>query len=294
MCGPRLKALFDAGRLQPPSQAPGTDEPISRRRLLQMGAVTGVGASVLAATGSSAAAAGRPAARGRRGVVDLTYRLTTDFPTFFGDDAGGARSTLNDFATDGFYIQQWQFQEQWGTHVDAPGHFGPDAWKVDQIPARNLVAPLAVVDISARAAVDANATVEVDDLIAYERGRGRIPDRAFVAMNSGWAAKRDLGNDVYRGGAGFPDLNFPGFGLDAAQWLIEKRDVVGIGVDTLSLDPGNSADFAVHFGFLPTNRYGVENLANLDEVPARGATVIVGAVPWQDGSGGPGRVLALT
>lgn len=240
--------------------------------------------------------AGPAAAAGRgtsRRVYDLTYRLTTDFPTFFGDDAGGSRSTLNSFENDGFYIQQWEFQEQWGTHLDAPGHFGPEAWLVDQIPVDNLVAPLAVVDISAKANENANATVDVQDLVAYERGNGRIPQGAFVAMNSGWSAKRASGNDAYRGGAGFPDLNFPGFSLDAAMWLAEKRDVVGIGVDTLSLDPGNSQDFAVHFGFLPTNRYGVENLAGLDADPSKGATVIVGAVPWQDGSGGPGRVIAI-
>ncbi len=266
-----------------------TGPPVSRRQALRLGAGAAVASAAIAAGGRSAAAH-----RGARRVHDLTYRLTTDFPTFFGDDAGGSRSTLFDYATDGFYIQEWNFQEQWGTHLDAPGHFGANAWKVDEVPADRLVAPLAVVDISTKAASDPNATVEVDDLVAYERRNGRIPRGAFVAMNSGWGAKRDLGNDAYRGGVGFPDLNFPGFGIDAAMWLAEKRDVVGIGVDTLSLDPGNSGDFAVHFGFLPTNRYGVENLANLDAALARGATVVVGAVPWQDGSGGPSRVIAIS
>jgi len=256
-----------------------------------MGAAAAVGGAVLAAGISPAAASSSRRRRPR--VYDLTYRLTTDFPTFFGDDAGGSKSTLYDYATDGFYIQTWNFQEQWGTHMDAPGHFGPGAWKVDEIPAGNLVAPLAVLDISAKAAADPNATVEVDDLIAYERRHGRIPDGAFVAMNSGWEAKRADGNDAYRGGVGYPDLNFPGFGIEAATWLADRRDIVGIGVDTLSLDPGNSADFAVHYGFLPTNRYGVENLAGLGSVPPRGTTVVVGTAPWQDGSGGPSRVLAL-
>lgn len=76
------------------------------------------------------------------------------------------------------------------------------------------------------------------------------------------------------------------------MWLAERRDVAGIGVDTLSLDPGNSADFAVHFGFLATDRYGVENLANLSRVPATGATAFVGPVPWEEGSGSPCRVIA--
>ncbi len=283
MCGPRIKAELERRGVTAP--------PVSRRRMLQIGASAALGGAMAA---SSAASVGASSARRRRPRVhDLTYRLTTDFPTFFGDDAGGSRSTLFDFASDGFYIQQWSFQEQWGTHLDAPGHFGPNAWKVDEVPAENFVAPLVVVDIKDKVAADPNVTVDVDDLRRYERRHGRIPQRAFVAMNSGWAAKRALGNDAYRGGAGFPDLNFPGFSLDAAMWLADERDIVGIGVDTLSLDPGNSSSFAVHFGFLPTNRYGVENLAGLDEVPARGATVIVGAVPWQDGSGGPSRVLAI-
>ncbi|MDH3294648.1 MAG: cyclase family protein [Acidimicrobiia bacterium] len=282
MCGPRIKAQLSQAGVEAPT--------VNRRHLLKAGAAAAVGGVALMAgsTPVSAASNGR-----HRRVHDLTYRLTTDFPTFFGDDAGGARSTLFDYGTDGFYIQQWNFQEQWGTHMDAPGHFGPEAWKVDQIPVEHLVAPLAVVNIAAKAMGEPNATVEVDDLVAYERRHGRIPRGAFVAMNSGWEAKRAGGNDAYRGGVGFPDLNFPGFGIEAAMWLAEQRNVVGIGVDTLSLDPGNSADFAVHFGFLPTNRYGIENLARLDQVPARGATVIVGAVPWQDGSGGPSRVLAI-
>ncbi len=283
MCGPRIKAFLEAEKAGIPS--------ISRRQALKVGAAAAAGGVALAAGAAPASAAtGR---RNRFRVHDLTYRLTTDFPTFFGDDAGGSRSTDFDYQSDGFYIQSWNFQEQWGTHMDAPGHFGPNAWKVDEIPAENLVAPLAVLDISAKAAADSNATVEIDDVIAYERRHGRIPNGAFVAMNSGWEAKRANGNDAYRGGVGFPDLNFPGFGLEAAMWLADHRDVVGIGVDTLSLDPGNSGDFAVHFGFLPTNRYGVENLAGLGSVPARGTTVVVGTAPWQDGSGGPSRVLAL-
>ncbi len=283
MCGPRMKALLEQGVAGTPS--------VNRRQALKLGAAAAVGGAALAAGASPAAASSWR--RNRPRVHDLTYRLTTDFPTFFGDDAGGSRSTLFDYSPDGFYIQSWSFQEQWGTHMDAPGHFGPSAWKVDRIPAENLVAPLAVLDITAKAADDPNATVEVDDVIAYERRHGRIPGGAFVAMNSGWEAKRADGNNAYRGGIGFPDLNFPGFGIEAAIWLADHRDVVGIGVDTLSLDPGNSADFAVHFGFLPTNRYGVENLAGLGSVPPRGTTVVVGVAPWQDGSGGPSRVLAL-
>ena len=112
-----------------------------------------------------------------------------------------------------------------------------------------------------------------------------------MAMNSGWDQKVDDG-DAFRGGTGFPDLNFPGFGIEAIEWLLGERDISGIAVDTMSLDPGNSTDFPVHINFLGTGRWGLENLANLSQIPPRGATVFVGVIPWEEGSGGPCRVIA--
>jgi len=260
---------------------------LSRRSFFKAGATVAGGAAIAIAGPLGSGKAAAP------GVVDLTHRLINAFPTFGGDDASASDVVVSNFDTDGFYQLQWTIVEHTGTHMDAPGHFGDGAMLVDEIPASHLVAPLAVVDIKQKASHDPNATVDPEDLVAYERRHGRIPDGAFVAMNSGWASLVDDG-DVFRGGTGFPDLNFPGFSGDATDWLIARRNVVGIGVDTLSIDPGNSADFAVHFGFLPTNRYGIENLANLDSVPPRGTRVVVGAIPWEDGSGGPCRVLALT
>jgi kynurenine formamidase len=110
-------------------------------------------------------------------------------------------------------------------------------------------------------------------------------------MNSGWDQKVADG-DAFRGGTGFPDLNFPGFGPDAIDWLLNYRDISSIGVDTMSLDPGNSATFDVHVNFLGTGRFGLENLANLGHIPPSGATVFIGVIPWEEGSGGPCRVIA--
>jgi kynurenine formamidase len=131
--------------------------------------------------------------------------------------------------------------------------------------------------------------VEAADIEAWISANGAIPAGACVAMHSGWAAK--LGSPSFRNtpeGA----FAFPGFATSATDMLLEMG-VAAIAVDTLSLDPGNSADFAVHYSWLPAGRYGIENVANLDQVPATGATVFVGAPKHAGGTGGPARVLAV-
>jgi kynurenine formamidase len=260
---------------------------VRRRTLLRAGAAVAGGAAIVAA-GSATPAAAFPK-RARR-TADLTHRLVRTFPSFFGPQVV-FDEVVNDFSTSGFFSKRWTLEEHIGTHIDTPGHFDEGNSLVDQIGPENLVAPVVVIDITAKAAEDPNAVVTPDDLVAFERRHGRIPDRALVCMNSGWAAKVDDG-DAFRGGAGFPDLNFPGFSIDATEWLVAKRDPVGIGLDTMSLDPGNSADFAVHVEFLASGRYGIESMANLDRIPPRGALAFVGPVPWEDGSGSPCRVIA--
>ncbi len=267
-----------------PILAPEPADP-GRRSFLKLGAATAAGAA-MAVTAPMLPAR----AAGHQSVVDLTHRLVKTFPSFLGPQAV-FDEVLFEIDTAGFYGKKWTVDEHIGTHIDTPGHFSPGMSLVDELDPSTLIAEIVVVDISRRAAVDPNATVEVGDLIAHERAYGRIPEHALVCMYSGWADK--VGdNAAFRGGAGFPDLNFPGFSGNAAEWLVRRRNPVGIGVDTMSLDPGNSADFAVHIGFLGSGRWGVENLANLDQIPARGATAFVGPIPWEEGSGSPCRVLA--
>jgi kynurenine formamidase len=174
--------------------------------------------------------------------------------------------------------------------MDAPGHFTLGGRLSPQITPQELLVPLAVIDITAKAASNPDAMVTVDDLRAFERRHGRIPDGALVAMNSGWASK--VTNEAAFKGGPPGAYHFPGFSGDAAMWLARERDVAAIGVDTLSLDPGNSTTFDVHVHFLATDRYGLENLNNLDKAPPRGALAYVGLIPWEEGSGGPCRVIA--
>ena len=250
----------------------------------------GVGAAVAAAF-PARAVAGRPKPHrpGRQRLQDLTHVFTEGFPVF--TFAPPASEVLITIPTGGFYSQQWTFGEHSGTHMDAPGHFVEGGRLSPDITLEELLVPIVVIDISARGARDPNSVVTVDDLRRFEHRHGRIPHGALVCMNSGWATK--IGDPVeYKGGASFPDYDFPGYSLDAAMWLVQHRDVTGIGVDTLSLDPGNSQTFPVHVNFLATDRYGLENLANLDKIPPRSAIAYVGLIPWERGSGGPCRVIA--
>lgn len=257
-----------------------------RRSFLKSGAVIGAGAA-LATLAPALPAAAFPK-RAKR-VADLTHRLVTGFPSFFGPQA--VFDEVLTTYSDGFFSKEWTLVEHIGTHMDTPGHFDEGNLLVDAIDPDDLIAPIVVVDITTKAMADPNAMVEPEDLVAHERGHGRIPRHALVCMNSGWDAKVDDG-DAFRGGTGFPDLNFPGFSLDATEWLVERRDPVGIAVDTMSLDPGNSGTFDVHNEFLATGRYGIESIANLDGIPPKGALGFIGVIPWEDGSGAPCRILA--
>ena len=253
------------------------------RRTALLGAA---GAAVAAALPSRAYAKG-PANR----MQDLTHEFREGFPGFLGAPSTLDRQVTVTIPANGFYGQTWTFWEHNCTHLDVPAHFVTGGRFSPDITLDELVRPLAVVDISARAATNADAEVLVSDLVAFERGEGRIKRGSVVAMNSGWAA-RSGSVAAYRNVGADGLQHFPGFSRAAVEWLLEERHIAGIGVDTLSLDPGRSQTFDAHVTLLRANRYGIENLANLQHVPPRGATVTVGLIPWEQGSGGPARVFA--
>lgn len=243
------------------------------------------GAAALAASMVSAKAT---LAQSSGKVVDLTHTYDDKFPTFDGKPGITAEKVV-DFKKDGYTIYKLTIFEHTGTHIDAPLHFSEAGTSVADLEPQNLVCPLCVVDIKAKAKEDPNAMVTKADIEAWVSANGEIPKGACVAMNSGWAAK--LGDPSFRN---LPDgsFAFPGFSKEATDMLAEIG-AAAIAVDTLSLDPGNSKDFAVHTSWLPGGRYGIENVNNLDQLPAKGATVFVGAPKHRGGTGGPARVMAM-
>ncbi|MBE0453166.1 cyclase family protein [Roseovarius autotrophicus] len=259
------------------------DRMLSRRGFFTAAASVGA-ATALAPLGAPAALA-----RGHGAVADLTHTYDAEFPTYFGAPGISVEQNFN-FAEHSFNLMTLTVNEHTGTHIDAPLHFSADGTSVDEIPVGDLVAPLCVVDIAARAAGDADTQVTPDDLRAWIAQHGPIPDGACVALYSGWGDK--VGSDAFRGFDG-EKQHYPGFHIEAAQMLIEETGARSIASDTLSLDHGISPDFATHYAWLPTGRFGIENLANLDKVPASGATIVIGAPKHRGGTGGPARIFAL-
>jgi kynurenine formamidase len=223
-------------------------------------------------------------------AVDLTHVITEDFPTYFGTPNLDIE-TLFSFDPNGFQMYRWHLVEHTGTHMDAPFHFSPDGMSADVIPLSMLIVPLVVVDIRKKAETNPDTQLTLDDLSRWERRYGRIPKDACVAMNSGWAEK--VNTPEFRNADANGVLHFPGFHVEAAEFLLEERQVNGIAVDTLSLDYGPSPDFAVHYLWLPSNRWGMEAVANLDMLPARGTTLIVGGPKIAGATGGISRLIAL-
>jgi kynurenine formamidase len=267
-----------------------------REQLSRRGFLTSIGGAVAAATiggPEPALAQQKPVrlAKGFRDVHDLTHTFSPRNPVFPSFKPVRIRQKFS-IAKDGFFANEITFDEHTGTHMDGPAHFVANAATADTLPAEKFFAPLAVVSIADRAAKNADTLLTVDDVLSWEKHHGRLPAGAFVAMHSGWDAR--VGNaDRFLNRDAKGTMHAPGFSEEAAQFLVKQRDIVGAGVDTLSLDAASAQKFVAHLVLLGAGKYGVELLANLGAVPPAGATIIIGGPKHEGASGGPARVYAV-
>lgn len=229
--------------------------------------------------------------------VDLTYAYSDE--TIYWPTGDGFR--LDEVAygeTDaGYFYSSYNIStaEHGGTHLDAPIHFFRGGMSTEQIPLDRLIAPAVVVDVSARATPDYR--IEVADLEAWERAHGRIPDGAILLLRTGWGERWPdrlsyLGTEQ-TGPEAVAELHFPGIHADAARWIVDRRNVVAVGIDTPSIDYGQSSGFEAHVIIYGANIPGFENVANLHELPEEGAFVVALPMKVAGGSGGPLRIVAF-
>lgn len=230
--------------------------------------------------------------------MDLTHAYgpsTIYWPT---DTAGFQLTELAYGPTEaGFFYSSYAFAtaEHGGTHLDAPIHFAEGRLTADRIPLSGLMGPAAVVDVSDRAHPDYLVTTE--DLEGWEATHGLLPDGGILLLRTGWAERWSdrtayLGTDRV-GPDAVPELHFPGLSPDAAAWLVANRGVVAVGIDTPSIDYGQSTDFQAHVNLYAANISGFENVANMDLLPPAGAFVVALPMKIENGSGGPLRIVAF-
>lgn len=231
--------------------------------------------------------------RGFRTLVDLTHSINANVPTYeLAEQKEYQVKTVATIEKDQYFARNISLPEHFGTHIDAPAHFARGMWTVDQIPVERLIAPLVVLDVRAKVKDNPDYQVSVEDVAAWEHMHGEMPQGAVVMARTGWDERWNSAKD-YRNADSKGVMNFPGYSQEAAKFLLEGRNVVGLGIDTLSVDYGPSQDFAVHQYTLAHSLYHLENVTNLDRVPAQGATVVVAPMKLEGGSGGPVRILAL-
>jgi kynurenine formamidase len=230
-------------------------------------------------------------------LLDLTYPLdeqTVFWPTnkpFTWNKAAWGKTA------NGYWYASADFSmsEHGGTHIDAPIHFGEGRFTVDEIPLQKLIAPAVVIDVRTAVEQDRDYRLTVCDVEVWESRHGRIPSGAVVLMLTEWGKRwpdkhRYLGTDTP---SDPKTLHFPGFSKEAAEFLVTQRKVDGIGIDTPSIDYGPSQDFIVHQIVSSADKYGLENIANLDQLPPNGATLVSLPIKIKGGTGGPVRIMAI-
>ena len=274
----------------PPGCLHSICENATRRGLLKAGFTLGLGA--MAATAAPGLKSARAEPLSFAQTVDMSHALYEGFPTFGGDKWFTVENIVN-FAKDKVNLNRWTLMEHTGAHMDAPIHFSADGMTADMIPLSDLIVPVAVINIAARAEGNADTALTPDDIKAWEAKNGPLPEGCCVVMNSGW--HRLVDDPRFTGRDGEGKNHTPGFHVEAAQMLIGERNVKGIGVDTLSLDTGlnSGGAFPVHYEWLGSGRWGVEAVANLDEIPESGAHLFLGIPKVKGATGGPTRVIAL-
>jgi len=232
-------------------------------------------------------------------IVDLTYAFDSQSIYWPTAETFKLETDFEGTTDKGYYYSAYRYSaaEHGGTHLDAPVHFAKGHNTVDQIPLDQLIGAGLVVDVTAQCATNADYLVSIADLQNWEKRNGRIPVGAIVLLRTGFGKFypdkiKYLGTDE-RGATAVAKLHFPGLDPQAARWLTESRSIKAVGLDTASIDRGQSTLFESHRTLFEKNIPAFENVANLDQLPVKGFTVVALPMKIKGGSGGPLRIIAM-
>jgi len=229
--------------------------------------------------------------------IDLSYAYSEETLYWPTEDGFQLEELAYGETEAGYFYSSYKIStaEHGGTHLDAPIHFSRGGMSTEQIPLDRLIAPAVVVDVAARATPD--YLIGVGDLEEWERTHGRIPDGAILLLRTGWGQRWPdrlgyLGTER-TGPEAVAELHFPGIHPEAARWITDQRNVAAVGIDTPSIDYGQSTGFEAHVIIYGSDIPGFENVANLQEIPEVGAFVVALPMKVAGGSGGPLRIVAF-
>ncbi len=222
-------------------------------------------------------------------VIHLSHIIHQNIPQWPGDPPVEFE-TVAQLENDGYYLRSFSLGEHSSTHINAPKSFYADGVGIDRYPAESLVVPAVVIDIRPQSAANPDYLLSLADIWAWEQKYRNIPKSSIVLLYTGWQEKWQDPTLFLNSNAG---LHFPGFSNDATQFLLDERQVVGVGIDTHGVDSGQNSTFAINRLVLQKPRIVLENLANLNQLTPTGTTLIIGILRLLDGSGSPAAVMAL-
>lgn len=224
-------------------------------------------------------------------VIHLSHIIDTSISQWSGDP-NVEFETVAEIEKDGYYLRRFSLGEHSSTHINAPKSFYEDGVGIDQYPAGSLVVPGVVIDVTQQVCQNPDYALSVADVIAWEEKHGEIENGSLVLLNTGWSGKWD-DKSAFMNQDSEGNYHFPGFSRDATEFLLKERQIAGVGIDTHGIDPGLDTTFATNRLVLEKPRIVLENLTNLEQLPAKGAMIVIGVLKLQGGSGSPVGVLAL-